>query len=103
MIIILLCSLPNSYDHLITALTYEKDTINLDVITTTFSSHFQSKQSAEERTQRDNQYVKGGQDHGRNKGSGDFGKKRSKSRNHKIDECYNCKQIGHWKKDYPNR
>jgi hypothetical protein len=31
-VIILLCSFPGSYDHLVATLTYEKDSINIDVI-----------------------------------------------------------------------
>ena len=40
-VIILLCSLPSSYDHLVPKLTYVKDTTSLDVITDTLLSHSQ--------------------------------------------------------------
>jgi len=35
----------------------------------------------------------------RNKGKTNYGKKMSKSNNKKTTECFNCKQIRHWKKD----
>lgn len=38
---ILLCSLPGSYDYLVTTLSYEKYIISLDMITTTYFSHSQ--------------------------------------------------------------
>lgn len=46
--IILLCSLLDSYDYLVTTLTYEKDTIILDVIIVTLLSQSQRRQSVKE-------------------------------------------------------
>lgn len=43
--IILFFSLLDSYDHLMITLTYMKYTINLEVITATFLSHSQMRQS----------------------------------------------------------
>lgn len=56
--IILLCSLPNSYDRLITSLTYMKYTINHNVTTAIFLSYSQTRQNIEEGTQDDGLYVK---------------------------------------------
>lgn len=56
--IILLYSLLGSYDHLVTTLTNEKDTIRVDVITATLLSHSQWRQIVEEETQDDDLYVK---------------------------------------------
>ena len=66
--IILMCSLPGSYDHLVITFTYNKDIINLNIITATFLSHSQRKQNVDKGTQGDSLYVKWDQDHGRNKG-----------------------------------
>lgn len=60
MAVIFLCSLPSSYDHLVTTLTYKKDTINLDVITSTLFSHSQRRKCVEEGNRGgDGLYVKG--------------------------------------------
>lgn len=60
MAVIFLCSLPSSYDHLVTTLTYKKDTINLDVITSTLFSHSQRRKCVEEGNQGGNGlYAKG--------------------------------------------
>lgn len=46
--IILPCSLPSSYDHLVTTLTYGKETITPDSIYSTLLQHKQYHQSVEE-------------------------------------------------------
>jgi hypothetical protein len=89
--IILLCSLPGSYDHLVTTLTYGKETITLTSITSALLSHGQRRQNSEGGSQGEGLYVQGGSDRGRNKGKAGSGKKRSKSKNRKTAECYGCK------------
>ncbi|KAF1877779.1 hypothetical protein Lal_00038088, partial [Lupinus albus] len=59
--IILLCFLSNSYEHLVTKLTYEKDSIKLDVITYALLSHTQRRHNVGEDSQDDGLYVKGSQ------------------------------------------
>lgn len=86
--IILLCSLLGSYDQFVTTLTYEKDTLSLDVIIFTLMSHSQRRQSIEEGTLGYGLYVNEGKDCGRNKGKASSGKKRSKSKNRKTVEFY---------------
>jgi len=46
--IILLCSLRSSYKHIVTTLTYGKETIKVEEITTTLLAHNQRKQNAGE-------------------------------------------------------
>ncbi|KAL0400149.1 UNVERIFIED_CONTAM: hypothetical protein Sradi_2358200 [Sesamum radiatum] len=64
-IMILLCSFPFSYEHLVTTLTYGKETIKVDEITAASSTHNQRKQNAGESSHGDSLYVKGNQDHER--------------------------------------
>lgn len=47
----MLCSFPNSYEHLVTTLTYGKDTISLEEITITLMSHYLRKKNAGECSQ----------------------------------------------------
>ncbi|KAL0332845.1 UNVERIFIED_CONTAM: Retrovirus-related Pol polyprotein from transposon TNT 1-94 [Sesamum calycinum] len=56
---ILLCSLPFSYKHLVTTLTYGKETIKVDEITAALLAHYQQKQNARESSYGDSLYVKG--------------------------------------------
>ncbi|KAL0322518.1 UNVERIFIED_CONTAM: Retrovirus-related Pol polyprotein from transposon TNT 1-94, partial [Sesamum angustifolium] len=59
---ILLCSMPFSCEHLVTILTYGKETIKVDEITTAFLAHNQRKQNAGKNSHGDSLYVKGNQD-----------------------------------------
>ncbi|KAE8655249.1 hypothetical protein F3Y22_tig00117034pilonHSYRG01568 [Hibiscus syriacus] len=100
---ILLCSLPPSYEHMVTTLTYGKETINVEVITAALLAHNQRKQNAGENSQADSLYVKGNRDRGRMLEKAGSGKRnsRSKSRDKKTIHCYKCKEAGHMKRDYP--
>ena len=42
---IMLCSLPSSYEYLVTTLTYEKDSIDLEAIQIALMSHSQQRQN----------------------------------------------------------
>ena len=99
--IILLCSLPPSYEHLVTTLTYGKDTIKVDEITAALLAHNQWKLDAGESSQGDSLYTKG--DRGRKQDNERSGrrKSRSKSRSRKNIECYKCKEMRHMKRDCP--
>ncbi|RDX96861.1 hypothetical protein CR513_20431, partial [Mucuna pruriens] len=50
--IILMCSLSNSYEHLVTTLTYEKETISLEEIIVILMSHCQQRQNVGESAQK---------------------------------------------------
>ncbi|KAL0401657.1 UNVERIFIED_CONTAM: Retrovirus-related Pol polyprotein from transposon TNT 1-94 [Sesamum latifolium] len=62
--IILLCSLPFSYEHLVTTLTYGKETIKVAEIIAALLAHNQRKQNAGESSHGDSLYVKGNHDRG---------------------------------------
>ncbi|KAE8693888.1 putative pentatricopeptide repeat-containing protein [Hibiscus syriacus] len=101
---ILLCSLPSSYEHMVTTLTYGKETINVEEITAALLAHNQRKQiTAGESSQADSLYVKGNRDRGWNPEKAGSGKRnsRSKSRDKKTIHCYKCKEAGHMKRDCP--
>ncbi|KAE8678885.1 Serine/threonine-protein kinase Nek5 [Hibiscus syriacus] len=100
---ILLCSLPSSYEHMVTTLTYGKETINVEEITAALLAHNQRKQNAGESSQADSLYVKGNRDRGRKPEKAGSGKRnsRSKSRDKKTIHCYKCKEAGHMKRDCP--
>jgi len=73
--IILLCSLPFSYEHIVTTLTYGKETIKVEEITAVLLAHNQRKQNAgESSSQGDSLYIKGGQERGRKQEKDGFGK-----------------------------
>ncbi|KAE8673805.1 hypothetical protein F3Y22_tig00111772pilonHSYRG00229 [Hibiscus syriacus] len=61
---IMLYSLPPSYEHMVTTLTYGKETINVEEITAALLAQNQQKQNAGENSQADSLYVKGNRDRG---------------------------------------
>ncbi|GMI64410.1 hypothetical protein HRI_000110300 [Hibiscus trionum] len=98
---ILLCSLPSSYEHMVTTLTYGKETIKVEEIIATLLAHNQRRQNTGESSHADGLYVKGNHDRGRkseNEGSGRRNS-RSKSRGKKTFRCYKCKKPRHMKGD----
>ncbi|KAE8721016.1 hypothetical protein F3Y22_tig00017599pilonHSYRG00003 [Hibiscus syriacus] len=97
---ILLCSLPPSYEHMVTTLTYEKVTIKVEEIIAALLAHNQRKQNAGECSQADSLYVKGNRDRGRNPEKAGSGKRnfRSKSGDKKRD-CSKLKKQTDEKRD----
>lgn len=67
---ILLCSLHSSYKHLVTTLTYKKNSMSLESIQDALMSHSQRRQNAVRSSQDDGLYVKGKQECGRIQGKG---------------------------------
>src|ERR1041385_2414521 len=58
-VILLLCSLPPSYDHLITTLTHDKETVKNEAITAALLSYNMRKKNAVEITHGEGLLVKG--------------------------------------------
>ncbi|KAE8735061.1 hypothetical protein F3Y22_tig00000477pilonHSYRG00233 [Hibiscus syriacus] len=94
---IMLCSLPPSYEHMVTTLTYGKETIKVEEITTALLAHNKMKQNVGERSQADRLYVKGNRDRGQKPEKAGSGKRnfKSKSGDKKTIHCYKCKEAGH--------
>ena len=87
--ILLLCSLPPSYEHLITTLTYGKETVELEDITAALLSYdMRKKNNVEEVTHGDGLLIKGEQ--------GRKGQEAGRKKKKKV-QCYKCKQWGHYK------
>jgi hypothetical protein len=89
--IILLCSLPRSYEHLVTTLTYGKEAVKVDDILAALFAHEQRrKNNAGESSSGDAFFVKG-----------DRGRETNKKKKKKGPQCYKCKDWGHVRKDCP--
>uniref|UniRef100_A0A1D1Z793 Retrovirus-related Pol polyprotein from transposon TNT 1-94 n=1 Tax=Anthurium amnicola TaxID=1678845 RepID=A0A1D1Z793_9ARAE len=98
--LILLSSLPKSFDHLVTTILYGKDTLKMEEVKyTLLSNEARTKSSG---SSSESLMVKSsGQDRGRQKHkSGKQNRSRSKSRV-KDNTCHYCKEEGHWKADCP--
>ncbi|GMI89693.1 hypothetical protein HRI_002638600 [Hibiscus trionum] len=100
---IMLYLLPSSYEHMVTTLTYRKETIKVEEITATLLAHKQQRQNIGESSHADGLYVKGNHDHGRKSKKEGSGRRNSssKSRGKKTFCCYKCKEPGHMKRDCP--
>ena len=92
--ILLLCSLPQSYEHLITTLTYGKETIKVEDVTAALLSYdMRKKNTAKEVTH--------GEDFLVNCVQGKKGYEAWKNKKKKV-QCHKCKKWGHIKKDCPD-
>ena len=72
---ILMCSLPSSYENLVMTLTCGKDEISLDMVSTTLLSMAERRQHTDESSQSEGLYVKGNQDRGGTKEKQEGGNK----------------------------
>jgi hypothetical protein len=95
----LLTSLPASYEHLVTTLLYEKETLELEEVSGALLDYYQQKHKDSAESSGEGLVVKGYQDHGRKKDNDDKsarGRSESKS---KAVKCYKCQKKGHIKRD----
>ncbi|GMJ10713.1 hypothetical protein HRI_004740500 [Hibiscus trionum] len=100
---VLLYSLPSSYEHMVTTLTYGKETIKVEEIIAALLAHNQRMQNTCESSHDDGLYVKGNHDNKRKSEKEGSGRRnsRSKSRDKNTFRCYKCKEPGHMKRDCP--
>ncbi|KAK4590943.1 hypothetical protein RGQ29_021227 [Quercus rubra] len=101
--LLLLASLPTSFDYLVTTLMYRKETIILQEVTSALLSHIKMKQDGDG-SQADGLIVKSeSSNRGRSRSKGRNSNKnrsQSKSRAKKDVECFYCHKKGHYKNQY---
>ncbi|KAH9802523.1 hypothetical protein KPL71_001422 [Citrus sinensis] len=93
---ILLCSLPSSYEHLVDTLMYGRQSLSMVDVKETLSSKAATKKEA---SHGEGLTVRGRPE---KREGGQGNKKRSKSRPKNM-KCFNCHKEGHFKKDCPER
>jgi hypothetical protein len=97
----LLTSLPASYEQLVTTLLYGKETLELEEVSRALLDHYQRKHKDSAESSGEGLIVKGYQDRGRKKDKDDKSARgRSKSKS-KTVKCYKCQKNGHMKRDCP--
>ena len=98
--LLLLVSLPTSFDHLVTTLMYGKETIVPEEVTSALLSHIKMKQNSDG-SQADGLIVKSEpSNRGRSRSRGrnfDRNRSQSKSRAKKDVECFYCHKKWHYK------
>jgi hypothetical protein len=97
--ILLLASLPTSFNHLVTTLMYGNETLELKEVTSALLSHSKMKQDGDD-SQGDGLVVHSVSNRNRNKSRGsNSNKERSQSRSQakKDVECFYCHKKGHYK------
>ncbi|KAK3016711.1 hypothetical protein RJ639_005649 [Escallonia herrerae] len=95
--LLLLCSLPPSYKHLVTTLLYRKDSISMEEVEAVINSQELRKKVSENRGEEhgDGLMAQGrSTDHA---GSKNKGRSRSQSKTRKL-KCYHCHKERKWKK-----
>uniref|UniRef100_A0A2N9IUP8 CCHC-type domain-containing protein n=1 Tax=Fagus sylvatica TaxID=28930 RepID=A0A2N9IUP8_FAGSY len=97
----LLTSLPASYEHLVTTLLYGKETLELEEVSGALLDHYQRKHKDSVESSGEGLVVKGYQDRGRKKDKDDKSARgRSKSKS-KTVKCFKCQKKGHMKRECP--
>jgi hypothetical protein len=97
----LLTSLPASYEHLVTTLLYGKEILELEEVSGALLDHYQRKHKDSAESSGEGLVVKGYQDRGRKKDKDDKSARgRSKSKS-KTVKCFKCQKKGHMKRECP--
>jgi hypothetical protein len=88
----LLTSLPASYEHLVTTLLYGKETLEVEEVSNALLDHYQRKQKNSAENSGDGLVVKGYPDRGKKKDRNEKSARgRSKSKS-KTVKCYKCQK-----------
>ncbi|KAM1562238.1 hypothetical protein ACFX1Z_005269 [Malus domestica] len=102
--LLLLTSLPDSYENLMTTLLHGKDTVSLEQVQASLVSYDTQKKKTIVDDGHETTLAVQGWNRGRKLGGGFEGDSRFKSSSKgKGLQCYDCKEFGHKKKNYPLR
>lgn len=101
--LLLLTSLPDSYDTLVTTLLYGKDTVSLEQVQSSLVSHCTQKRSSFEDGESAALAVQSGNREKKSDGRSGWSNGSSSSSRGKGVQCYYCKEFGHVKRDCPLR
>ncbi|GFY95706.1 filament-like protein [Actinidia rufa] len=101
--LLLLTSLPDSYDTLVTTLLYGKDTVSLEQVQSSLVSHCTQKRSSFEDGENAALAVQSGNRGKKSDGRSGWSNGSSSSSRGKGVQCYYCKEFGHVKRDCPLR
>ena len=101
--LIVLCSLPTSYEHFVTTLLYGKDTISMeDVKSSLHSRELRKRVSGEGEDHAEGLFVRGRTtERTVDKRNESRGRSRSKSKNKRKGNCRYCRTPGHYKFECP--
>ena len=98
-LLLLLCSLPPSYDLLVMMLLYSKETLEYEDMVSVLRSNKQQEKLTKEDTLQEGLAMGERSGRERKKGMSKRWSKSRKSKSKKEARCYKCNEIGHFKRD----